>query len=145
MRKHIAFLVFAPYGDSSSQVNEEENKKLTIEIEGGYYNNSRYFGPGISHSVRLDRLISLVKDKNGEDVLSTHTFWYANTLKDNYDNTGVIPWDDVCECIYHPSKSNSEEKVEMSDKEFYDMWRMEIAMEAGMLYGIDGYNDIRGY
>jgi hypothetical protein len=25
------------------------------------------------------------------------------------------------------------------------MWRNEIAMEAGMLYGIDAYNDIRGY
>ena len=68
MREHIAFLVFAPYGDSSSQVNEEKNKKLMIEIEGGYYNNPRFFGPGISHSVRLDRFISLVRDKNGEDV-----------------------------------------------------------------------------
>ena len=37
MRKHIAFLVFAPYGDSSSQVNEEKNKKLMIEIEGKWW------------------------------------------------------------------------------------------------------------
>ena len=144
MREHIAFLVFAPYGDSSSQVNEDKNKKLMIELEGGYYNNPRYFGPGISHSVRLDRLISLVRDKNGEDVLNTHTFWYTNTLKDNYEKSGIIPWEDVCQCIYHPSKSNSEEKVEMSDEDFYEMWRNEIAMETGMLYGIDAYNDIRG-
>lgn len=147
MNKHIALLVFAPYGDSSSKVNDEGNKELTLELTGGYYNNPAYFGPGITHKLRHDRILSFVKENRGEDILKTHTFWYANTLKDKYEENGDVPWNDVCQCLYHPQKDSQEKKEEvvMSDAEFDDMWRNEIAMETGMLYGIDAYNDIRGY
>ena len=140
---HVYLLVFAPYGDSSSQVNEPANAKLTIELEGGFYGNPLYTGPGITVDESTRRLIELVRERHGSGVLETHSFWRAFTLRKKYEETGVVPWNDVVSCIYHPVSSSP--KREMSNQEFDDMWRRERAMEEGMLQGIDVYNEMMGY
>ena len=144
MKKHIALLVFAPYGDSSSQVNAPENAKLMLELVGGFYGNPLYTGPGISVDESTRRLIAFVRENHGEDVLKTHSFWRASTLREKYEETGVVPWNDVVSCIYHPGGCSSP-KRKMSNEEFDDMWRREKAMEEGMLQGIDVYNEMTGY
>ena len=140
---HVYLLVFAPYGDSSSQVNEPANAKLTLELVGGFYGNPLYTGPGISVNESTRRLIEFVRENHGEDVLKTHSFWRAFTLREKYEETGVVPWNDINSCIYHPVSISP--KREMSNKEFDDMWRRERAMEEGMLQGIDVYNEMMGY
>ena len=140
---HVYLLVFAPYGDSSSQVNEPENAKLTLELVGGFYGNPLYTGPGISVDESARRLIAFVRENHGEYVLKTHSFWRAFTLREKYEETGVVPWNDINSCIYHPVSISP--KREMSNKEFDDMWRRERAMEEGMLQGIDVYNEMMGY
>lgn len=140
---HVYLLVFAPYGDSSSQVNEPANAKLTLELVGGFYGNPLYAGPGISVDESTRRLIEFVRENHGEDLLKTHSFWRAFTLREKYEETGVVPWNDINSCIYHPVSISP--KREMSNKEFDDMWRRERAMEEGMLQGIDVYNEIMGY
>ena len=143
MKKHIELLVFAPFGDSSSQVNEPANAKLTLELVGGFWGNPLFVGPGITVDERTKRLIEFVRENHGSGVLETHSFWRASTLREKYEETGVVPWNDVVSCIYHPVSSSS--KREMSNKEFNDMWRRERAMEEGMLQGIDVYNEMMGY
>ena len=140
---HIELLVFAPYGDSSSQVNEPANAKLTLVLEGGFYGNPKFTGPGITVSESSKRLIEFVRENHGEDVLKTHSFWRASTLREKYEETGVVPWNDVVSCIYHPVSSSP--KREMSNQEFDDMWKRERAMEEGMLQGIDVYNEMMCY
>ena len=44
MKKHVK--IVAPYGDSSSQVNEPANAKLTLVLEGGFYGNPKFTGQG---------------------------------------------------------------------------------------------------
>lgn len=144
MKKHITLLVFAPYGDSSSQVNEPANAKLTLEVVGGFYGNPLYAGPGITVREGVKRLVEFVRKEHGSEILETHSFWKASTLRERYEETGVVPWNDVVSCIYHPNQSYSN-KVEMSNQEFDDMWRRERAMEEGMLQGIDVYNEMMGY
>ena len=145
MKKHVELLVFAPYGDSSSQVNEPANAKLTLVLEGGFYGNPKFTGPGITVDERTKRLIEFVRENHGEDVLKTHSFWRASTLREKYKETGVVPWNDVVSCIYHPGGCSSSKKREMSNQEFDDMWKRERAMEEGMLQGIDVYNEMMGY
>ena len=142
MKKHVELLVFAPYGDSSSQVNEPANAKLTLVLEGGFYGNPKFTGPGITIDERTKRLIEFVRENHGSDVLKTHSFWRASTLREKYEETGVVPWNDVVSCIYHPGGCNSSKKREMSNQEFDDMWKRERAMEEGMLQGIDVYNEM---
>ena len=144
MKKHVELLVFAPYGDSSSQVNEPANAKLTLVLEGGFWGNPKFTGPGITVSESSKRLIEFVRENHGEDVLKTHSFWRASTLREKYEETGVVPWNDVVSCIYHPGGCSSP-KREMSNQEFDDMWKRERAMEEGMLQGIDVYNEMMGY
>jgi len=144
MKKHVELLVFAPYGDSSSQVNESANAKLTLELEGGFYGNPLYTGPGISVDESTRRLIEFVRERHGSGILETHSFWRAFTLREKYEETGVVPWNDINSCIYHPSGCSSP-KREMSSQEFDDMWRRERAMEEGMLQGIKVYNEMMGY
>ena len=144
MKKHVELLVFAPYGDSSSQVNEPANAKLTLVLEGGFYGNPKFTGPGIIVNESSKRLIEFVRENHGEDVLKTHSFWRASTLREKYEEKGVVPWNDVVSCIYHPVGCSSP-KREMSNQEFDDMWKRERAMEEGMLQGIDVYNEMMGY
>ena len=144
MKKHVDLLVFAPFGDSSSQVNEPANAKLTLMLEGGFWGNPLFVGPGITIDERTKRLIEFVRENHGSGVLETHSFWRASTLREKYEETGVVPWNDVVSCIYHPGGCSSPKK-EMSNEEFDDMWRRERAMEEGMLQGIDVYNEMMGY
>ena len=144
MKKHVDLLVFAPFGDSSSQVNEPANAKLTLVLEGGFWGNPLFVGPGITVDERTKRLIEFVRENHGSGVLETHSFWRASTLREKYEETGVVPWNDVVSCIYHPGGCSSP-KREMSNQEFDDMWRRERAMEEGMLQGIDVYNEMMGY
>jgi hypothetical protein len=106
MKKHVALLVFAPYEDSSSQVNEPANAKLTLELVGGFYGNPLYTGPGISVNESARRLFEFVRENHGEGVLKTHSFWRASTLRETYEDTGGVPWNVVVSCIYHPVKSS---------------------------------------